>query len=256
MSHNLQHYLQSSLAQQYQDLERNIGHLADPSATEALHDVRIAMRRLRSLLRPWREQGGWFAEVEHIAADLGRDTSPSRDRQVLIQELEKHGLLYQALSRREIMITACRMHGSDPRYALLMLAILALQERLADGSHDGQLSPAALADFADKLVAKLRKTLRKSHPDLHELRIKIKKLRYLYQAYPDHLQPSAKLLKALKRTQAELGEWHDNLQWLITSERELDLKGCRLYWQQEIDIRAARAQKRLKKLRKLLRSMA
>ncbi|MFO7706162.1 MAG: CHAD domain-containing protein [Halopseudomonas sp.] len=252
MDGNLRDYLQSSLVCQYRALDQHLVHLADPAAPEALHQTRIALRSLRSLLRPWRDQGEWLGSVDCIAAELGRSTSPLRDRQVLIQELEERGLHYQAVSRAESVATACRLLGSDHRYHLLLLAIISLEERLAAGGADYQLNPATLADYTDNLVRKLLKILRHPHQDLHNVRIEIKKLRYLYQAYYEHLGPSPELTRALKRAQAELGDWHDNLQWLLIAENESDLHCCRDYWQTQIDVKAQRAQKRLKKLRKLL----
>lgn len=252
MDDNVLDYLQSSLVHQYRALDQHLVHLADPAAPEALHQTRIALRSLRSLLRPWRDQGEWLGTVDCIAAELGRSTSPLRDRQVLIQELEKRGLHYQAVSRAEAVATACGLLGSDHRYRLLLLAIITLEERLAAGEADYQLKPTTLADYADNLVRKLLKVLRNPHRDLHDVRIKIKNLRYLYQAYSEYLRPSPQLTKALKSAQAELGDWHDNLQWLLIAEKESDLHCCRADWQTQIDLKAQRAQKRVKKLRKLL----
>lgn len=254
MGDNLLQYLQASLTEQYHVLDMNIPQLAEPSATEALHQTRIAMRRLRSLLRPWRGKGDWFVAVGNMAAELGRETGPWRDKQVLVQELEQRGAYYQAASRRAAMLTGSTLIGSDLRFRLLLLAIINLQQRLSDGRDDYRLEPNILDDYAQKLIKKLLKTLQKKNPDLHEVRKEIKKLRYLYQAYSEYLEPGPKLVKSLRRAQNELGEWHDNLQWLMISERETDLGCCRDHWQAEIDHRVRRARKRLKKLRKLLRS--
>lgn len=256
MDDHLRDYLQSSLVRHYMALDQYIVHLADPAAPEALHQTRIAMRSLRSLLRPWREQGEWLGTVDSIAVELGRSTSPVRDRQVLLHELERRGRQYQAVSRAAAMTTTCVLLGSDPRYRLLLLAIITLEERLAAGGAEYQLNPATLSDYADKRLRKLRKALRKPHQDLHDVRIKIKHIRYLYQAYPGYFKPSKELTRALKRAQAELGDWHDNLQWLLISEHESDLDCCTIDWQIQIDLKARRAQKKLKKLRKLLRSGA
>lgn len=127
--------------------------------------------------------------------------------------------------------------------------MVSLQQRLAEGAEDYQLDPAKLDDYAGNLVRKLTKMLQKKKPDSHYVRIEINKLRYLYQAYFEYFKPSKKLAKTLKRSQIELGEWHDNLQWLMLSEHQADQRCCRGYWQREIDQRAHRARKGLKKLR-------
>lgn len=252
MNNNVLQHLQSSLAEQYCSLQMHINQLHDPSAVEAVHQTRIAMRSLRSLLRPWKEQAQWFAAVDGAAAELGRCTSPLRDRQVLIRELEKRGLRYQVAARQSAMHTSCLLLGSDLRFDLLLMAIMTLQMHLTAGTQGYAVDPARLDEHAQKLRHKLVSALRQPGQDLHEIRINIKKLRYLYEAYSDYLQPSADLSKAIKRAQDELGEWHDNLHWLMVSEAESDLRCCRWSWQQRIDLRALRAHKSLKKLRKSL----
>lgn len=108
MNNTLLHYLQTSLKHQYRNLDKNIKQVANPEAPEALHRTRVAMR---SLLRPWKGQGECFAGVDGLAAELGRDTGPLRDKQVLEGELEKRGLHYQALARREAIVTGCGLVG-------------------------------------------------------------------------------------------------------------------------------------------------
>ena len=57
---------------------------------EALHDMRIAVRKIRSLLRPLRNLPEVVA-LNQAAADVGRATTPTRDLQVIIGELQKMG---------------------------------------------------------------------------------------------------------------------------------------------------------------------
>jgi len=57
---------------------------------EALHDLRIAVRRIRSLLRPLRSMNAVVA-LSDTAAEIGRQTTPARDLEVMIQELEERG---------------------------------------------------------------------------------------------------------------------------------------------------------------------
>lgn len=58
---------------------------------EALHDLRIALRRLRSLLRSIRGVPG-VEELEHAAAEVGRLSGPIRDLEVLLPALAAEGL--------------------------------------------------------------------------------------------------------------------------------------------------------------------
>lgn len=57
---------------------------------EALHDLRIVIRRLRSLLTPLKKFQD-VAPIRSAAAELGRLTTPSRDLEVMTIELERRG---------------------------------------------------------------------------------------------------------------------------------------------------------------------
>lgn len=64
--------------------------LEAPTDSEALHDLRIAVRRIRSLLRPMRAMSE-MAALNNAAAEVGRLTTPTCDLEVMIQELEGKG---------------------------------------------------------------------------------------------------------------------------------------------------------------------
>ncbi|WP_454863883.1 CHAD domain-containing protein [Pseudomonas hormoni] len=67
--------------------------------SEALHDLRIAVRRIRSLLRPMRSISEVVA-LNTAAAEVGRLTTPARDLEVMIQELDRRGFPDQAQIRK------------------------------------------------------------------------------------------------------------------------------------------------------------
>jgi len=64
--------------------------LSAATDAEALHDLRISVRRLRSLLRPLRGLPG-VEQLEAAASEVGRVTTPIRDREVLAAYLHQHG---------------------------------------------------------------------------------------------------------------------------------------------------------------------
>ncbi|HAB03154.1 MAG TPA: metal-chelation protein CHAD, partial [Pseudomonas sp.] len=64
--------------------------LAADTDSEALHDLRTSLRRLRSLLRPLRGLPG-VEQLEQAAKALGTLTTPLRDREVLAGELLRRG---------------------------------------------------------------------------------------------------------------------------------------------------------------------
>ena len=245
-------YLQQALTQQYDALARHVPSIDNPSEIEALHDTRIALRRLRSLLRPWRGQGRLFAQVDQLACELGRATGPWRDRQVLVEELEQSGLRYQAVARREALQTGLGLIARNPLFDQLAASVISLHVQLSAGGGD-IVTPAALADYTDDCLIRLAKELRKADFDLHDIRIKIKRLRYLFQAYPEHAVPGKKLRRELDKAQSALGNWHDRFQWLLASGREKDLNPCAKRWQSEEDRYARRALRSLDKLRPLLK---
>ncbi|WP_430962743.1 CHAD domain-containing protein [Pseudomonas protegens] len=57
---------------------------------EALHDLRIAVRKIRSLLKPFRLLNE-VAALNSAAAEVGRETTPARDLEVMILELQEKG---------------------------------------------------------------------------------------------------------------------------------------------------------------------
>jgi CHAD domain-containing protein len=70
------------------------------SDSEALHDLRIAVRKIRSLLRPLRDMPQ-VVELNQAAAEVGRATTPTRDLEVIVDELRKMGYPHQATSRAQ-----------------------------------------------------------------------------------------------------------------------------------------------------------
>ncbi len=72
--------------------------LAVSTDSEALHDLRTTVRRLRSVLRPLRENPS-AAELEDAAKAVGQLTTPLRDMQVLAGFLEEQGLNEAAFTR-------------------------------------------------------------------------------------------------------------------------------------------------------------
>ena len=87
--------------------------LAAATDGEALHDVRIVLRKLRSLLRPLRDVPACDA-LQQRAAELGRLSGPLRDLEVLLAHLQTLGLR-DALKRRQPRL--------DEGYAALLAEI-------------------------------------------------------------------------------------------------------------------------------------
>lgn len=220
-------------------LQRNHGGLLDSSDPEFLHQSRVAIRRLRSLL-------GFFSPILPPAftaryapawREVARAMGASRDWDVLIGEtlerLPVAAIPESRLRRLKAAIRRERDSGlremrallTQPGYGAFLLHftndLLALQPpaRIAQ--------PTTLHAYADARVAarlkKIRRALRRhglaDESRRHALRIALKKLRYALEFFGTGLP--AKLRKRLVRdatsTQQTLGQLND----LLTARRLL-----------------------------------
>ncbi|WP_051400282.1 CHAD domain-containing protein [Haloechinothrix halophila] len=210
---------------------------------EELHQFRVAIRRLRSVLKTVPSMTGEVrlatdTPPEQSPADLrdelrwlGDVTSPVRDLDVLLMRLreETAGFDEDELAAAEQLMSALvKERGthrialgralSSARYQGLLTGLAAL----ANGDGDGAQAPMT----GTKLVSSLRKpyqALRKAIDELgddpeddqvHALRIKGKRLRYaaetaLPAAKKSDVKQLGKLIKAAKRLQDVLGEHQD-----------------------------------------------
>jgi CHAD domain-containing protein len=213
------------------------GILADTD-TEFLHQYRVNLRRVRSLLSLLKqalpqEQG---QELRQRLAALASNTGQLRDLDVfllqkdfyqqLLPEVHRPGLeallkttarqrkkAHQTLTRQLLAST----HEADYRWLQQQLAA-ETPEDLLDSS--APLATLPLGDVATQKICKSHKRICRFVADLdentpdervHELRIECKKLRYLLdffsELYPVELVKPQ--LKALKRLQNILGDFND-----------------------------------------------
>jgi CHAD domain-containing protein len=210
------------------DAADTAGRVGTPGDGEALHDFRVAVRRLRSTVRAWRPALGEALRDKDVRRlrRIARRTGPARDAEVLGAWLASARAELGARYHPAVDWLAARIasHGAGARGAAEAAARLreihpALAHRLASAA-DG---PAAGLDgFGAAVAALLRshaRTLRDalgrvSGPEAvtpaHEARIAAKRLRYLLEPLRGlptvDATPAVKGLKAL---QDLLGELHD-----------------------------------------------
>ncbi|SHM81936.1 CHAD domain-containing protein [Phytopseudomonas punonensis] len=202
---------------------------------EALHDLRVCLRRLRSLLKPLKGAAS-SDSLQQRAAELGRLSGPLRDLEVLIELLRKQGE-HAAADRRTVQ----RRKGDS--LVLSSRALPALFQALDEWPYELAVQQASgeLDDLESNVRRYLRKqrgklvdALRDPQHDRHQVRLLIKRVRYTAEAYP-HLSPfKADQLRLLKKGQSALGDWHDHLQWLATAEHESDLRKFVPAWRQSM----------------------
>lgn len=200
--------------------------------TEALHDLRTTVRRLRSLTRPLRGLPG-VDQLEEAAKAVGQLTTPHRDREVLAAHLHKRG--HHDLAQ----VRVAQMRGVFP--AVAASAELGRLIRILDGfprfarAAQRQKLVGNLRGRIEKRLAKqwrqLEHALKDPGHDRHRLRLLIKRARYGAEAYPALDKADEKLVKRLKQAQGALGDWHDNWQWLLQVEQQPDLLPCLHEWQ-------------------------
>ncbi|QXI27164.1 CHAD domain-containing protein [Pseudomonas vanderleydeniana] len=216
---------------------------------EGLHDLRIAVRRLRSLLRPLRGLPG-VEQLELAAAEVGRLTTPIRDREVLAAYLHRQGH-HGAATRRTAQLAEDYWKVARSTELKHLLDVLdAFPRFLRAAEHQGLLK--GLQKRIEKRLARqwqaLDEALHAPGHDRHRLRLLIKRVRYAAEAYPelDRLPPPA--LPRLKAAQEALGDWHDCWQWLLQAETQADLQPCVNGWRRTMADAEGKSDRMLEKL--------
>jgi CHAD domain-containing protein len=200
--------------------------------TEFLHDFRVALRRMRSLLGQIRQV---FAPevVEHFSTEfswIGRLTGPARDIDVLVLALQsprrdmpdddmagvmeflhhlqqqEHQKLVEALNsdryRRLLSDWETFLERRDPLMPLAVNANRSLTEVITERAWRLTRRIASCAETIDP------------HTDaqqIHEVRIAAKKLRYLVDVAPSFCDEGdlASIVGVLKKLQRALGDFND-----------------------------------------------
>ncbi len=188
---------------------------------EAIHELRVAIRRLRTLLKMARKlYGRWHADVVRRAfADVMRATGDLRDEEVLEETLEGMSAdpafvawvqARKARERKLRRVVVARLERGDlDRARVLLKALLVFPVR--------PKKDVELARFARRVVDRAHRGVeakRDVAPDdalgLHELRIAYKELRYSIELLSEALPLDQRaMLEPATVFQKRLGELHD-----------------------------------------------
>ncbi|MFR9801754.1 CHAD domain-containing protein [Pseudonocardia sp. RS010] len=201
----------------------------DGSDIEDLHQMRVAVRRMRAALKAARPllDRSWADGLRAELGWLGRALGPVRDLDVLLLRLrgEIAALPERERAAGEQLVAA--LDGEREEARAEMLAALesgryrALLERLADAIRLPLPTPSAthaqpeLIDLVRAEVRRLRKAVRRAGDDppdqtLHDLRILGKRVRYTGELVEPMLGARVKrLLKATAGLQEVLGDHQD-----------------------------------------------
>ena len=213
---------------------------------EFIHQSRVAIRRLRALLKLFRPilptafHERWLPEWRELATALGN----ARDLDVLLNETlpeieqayQGHDGLEQfigyAAQQRDAARESARSHFQGTRPGQVVLGFLIELERLQLHGAD------KLEAYAEKRLHRLQRTVRKgckkaatsSIEELHSLRIRFKRLRYALEFFtpllPKHR--TEKHLAAVKAMQDALGRINDLERALSIDAQAPDSVRCAL----------------------------
>ncbi len=236
--------VRQAIRRSYRRLVDNEPAVFDGNDPEAVHQARVATRRLRSDLKtfePFVEHEwtvGLRGELRWLGADLGavRDLDVLRDRlyahaarlSPADSETARH-VLRRLDADRAAARAALAATLRQPRYAELTaaLAVAATKPRLliaACAPADQALAPVVEKRWRtlDRAVHKLG--LHPSDAALHRVRIKAKRCRYAAEAViPAFGKPARRFARAMAGVQEVLGEQHDAvtaIAWLSKTAHE------------------------------------
>jgi CHAD domain-containing protein len=207
--------------------------LADPEDTEALHDFRVGLRRLRSCLKAYAGQLGDSIprKLARALKRLAGSTGPGRDTEVQIDwlrgqspHLSSHQrpgfawLLARLRERRRDAFDDLEKEIADElekveKELRARLSVYRAEIHLDPDSPRSTLG-AATAEILHGQVAELAHHLEQigdagDAKRAHQARISAKRLRYLLEPLAEEIPDAGPVVKRLKALQDLLGDLHD-----------------------------------------------
>jgi len=237
-------------------IERNVAGTIDDVDTEFLHDLRVAVRRSRSVLKltgdvlPERLVARGARELKW----LGDATTPTRDLDVYLLELDELATRLTVGTRADLDDFAAHLHRERAAARRSLVRALrskrferwceswrqSLTEIVSSGDSEQSGSVAELA--RDRVWVAYKRVLKRANaiaPDcpaerVHALRKRAKELRYLLEMFAPvcDRKPHRAVVKNLKRVQDILGAFQDG---------EVQSASLRVFAERMLDRRSASA---------------
>ncbi|MBV8118217.1 MAG: CHAD domain-containing protein [Candidatus Eremiobacteraeota bacterium] len=197
---------------------------------EALHDARVAVRRLRSYLRTFRPvlDPVWAATLRERLAWLNERLAGARDLDVLVEKLEQRaerappdepsmptGLIERLRAERDERHRNVQATLRDPRYLALLEEIVAAARQPQLNGHAHEAPRQGMRRLLSAVWKRARKPVREFGSDptddqLHAIRIKAKHVRYAAECFEALAGKRAKTLAHhTARLQNVLGDYRD-----------------------------------------------
>lgn len=216
----------------------------EPSDKEALHDFRVALRRLRSLMRAYQAylRGSQAKKLRQRLKALAGSTNLARDVEVQIDWLDKATatlgepgasgahVLISVLAERQATTPSPETLRREFRPLRRDLSRALSRVRLSE-EQDAANFVQATADVIREHAALLQSSLATAHSAedaelLHRARIEAKRLRYVIEPLQHELSGARALVKRLKSLQDLLGELQDTR--VLTEEISAALESAAL----------------------------
>lgn len=195
---------------------------------ESLHQMRVATRRLRAVLRAALPVlvPDWAKALHSELTWLGELLSQARDLDVQIAYFNGEAVGLDARDRKPLAQFVTHLRGQRERAQQVVLSelksarYLELVRRLQLAAHEPSVveSPLTLHELAKQEFKKLRKAIRRlgalpTPAKLHAVRIKTKRARYAAElAVWSVGKPASRFMKRAKAVQDLLGSHQDALQ--------------------------------------------
>jgi len=210
-----------------------VPRIANGTDAEALHDFRVAIRRLRSVLRAYRPflRGSANRKLRDSLRELGAATNAGRDAEVQLEWLQSqevhfrgrkstgHRWLREFLEeRRDTAYERARTEVVTDLAKVAdklreRLSVYAIKVRIGEPVRSRSLAEAAstvVAELAQELRARLGAVHSLSDQEqAHEARISAKKLRYVLEPLARDIESVKPIVRRIKALQEVLGEMHD-----------------------------------------------
>jgi CHAD domain-containing protein len=207
--------------------------LADPADTEALHDFRVGLRRLRSCLRAYREflEDSVPPKLARRLKRLAGATGPGRDVEVQIEWLRgrrshlaahhRAGLAWFVGQLEERLRGAYaglreEIEGEFPgidEELRRRLSVYRTEVHLDGTAPRGTLASATAAILHGQVSELASRLARIEEPGdeeaAHAARIRAKRVRYLLEPFADELPAISPIIRRFKGLQDLLGDLHD-----------------------------------------------
>ena len=206
---------------------------------EALHDFRVALRRLRSVIRVYRPylKGSARKKIQARIKALAASTNAPRDLEVQLEWLSKRASELEPEARNGAVHLAERLRargGDAPRAEILRKEFDPIHESLRKSLSRSRLRfdddrsfLAATGDLVAENASRLKASLEavssaEDGEGLHRARIEAKRLRYLLEPISAEMPEARALVREMKTLQDILGELQDMRVLTQSIEAELE----------------------------------